>query len=231
MLKCDCCGKQLSNNYSFTRVLSGVEFNVCSDCIQYLDLLNSLDYNSSEDSKKTVEKWASKLMGRVSVNLSKITAFRNAIFQDSKIVPNVKNKEENNQGQSDNTRELNDTNNGSGSVWTTVSKVVCLFLVIGLMVAGGLIGRELDLIGDEAYNKRDYSADIVVGAVIGLVVGLVVVSGQMMLVNMVDNIADSKRYLRSIRDMLANHFAEQGRDDIFDPRKKTMQSNQSNHPV
>ena len=117
----------------------------------------------------------------------------------------------------------NDDNNGSGSIWTLVSKAICFLLVIGLMIGGGAIGSYM--------SSGNEGGAVFVGVLAGLIVGLLIVSGHMMLVDMVDNIADSKRYLRSIRDMLAKHYTEQRCDDIFDPRKKTIPPSQAEPPV
>lgn len=205
MAKCDCCGKEINLHYdSYTRVLKGVQFNVCSDCVQYLNLLNA--DSVSEESQSIIQKWATTLLGSVSVAPAKITAFRDAIYSKRPMSSNsAERMKSSDTDSSANHNKLYDINEGSGSVWTFVSKVACFFLVLGFMVGGGAIGNYI------SYHNKDGGA-ILIGVLIGLVIGLVVVSGHMMLVDMVDNIADSKRYLKSIRKIIVDHYAGQDND-------------------
>ena len=149
---------------------------------------------------------------------TKIQAFRNAVFPNKSVnngavqtVPPEKKTTAADQGfYTSPPPEKYKVRFDTGSPWTIISKIACFFLVFGLMIGGGAIGHYV------SYHSDDAGA-IVIGALIGLGIGLVVVSGQMMLVDMVDNIADTKQYIKSIREILldvqTNTKARDGRDE------------------
>ncbi len=206
MEQCDCCGKEIRLHYdSFTRVLGGVYFNTCSDCAQNLSIL--CEDPVSEETTQRIRNWAAELLARETVAKQKEAAFRKAVFSDRQISSGrTERVQSGNTIHNASRNRLFDIDNGSGSGWTTVSKIGCFFLVFGLMAGGGVLGSFV------SYNSDDTGV-VLLGVMIGLIVGLVVVSGHMMLIDMVDNIADSKQYLKSIRRIMDDHFSLQESED------------------
>lgn len=183
---CDCCGLTLSSaNNSHKTSIEGVSFLLCDDCATHIVQLDQRYFLSTNEKNKEL-KWASEILSMNRMNPQKRKAFAQFCENPTmKIRGNTISVKDEKQFGAIDVVEI-------GSPWTAFAKITCFLFVIATLVTGGIIGNKI------IYNGAGWFF----GALIGLIIGLINVSGTMLLVQIADDIANSKRYIKAIFQFL-----------------------------
>ena len=194
MAFCDCCGRDLTGYAEIPlKYLEKRQFHVCEECKQKLDMLDRPAI--SFDDYSVLSQWIKRIIPneieatekqRIVANILYSYGDAAAGYFYKKKVDAQNTAAENNVLQ---TSEQDYSLSSGGSIWTIVIKTLSIFEIMIFSILGGFLG----------YRFFDSGG---IGVLVGLIVGFVFVSGQMMIVKIADDIANSSRNLETVLEIL-----------------------------
>ena len=208
MSRCECCGKTQADQFIYYRTLASINVSVCDECTGYIDKRGS---NDPEEVQVFIN-WA-EWMSSSDLPAKPI---RQAMQWELQTARTRQEKLRNGQwgtripepvGQEPTTDQTDEGNHFSAygkrasvefheNKWAEYCKVIGYLMIFAFTIAGGAIGS--------LFSRSDSSLAgcIIFGVFVGFFVGISVMAVHMMIVQMCQDAAETRDYVRFLAERL-----------------------------